>query len=155
VAALTAHDPSRPWRAVTIARDGDNRTDKAAVKVVEVRLLDPGTAGAVLALVDDLRRRALADVVPAFPATTHAWWCQGPSAARTRWEERFGEATDKWMVAAVGEEYDDVVALPLRPDERDGRASDRVGYWAERIWGAFEDTTGTALRTVELDEAAS
>ena len=154
VAALTAHDPSRAWRAVTIARDGDKRSDKAAVKLVEVSLLDPADAGGVLALVDDLRRRALRDVVPAFPATTYQWWCKGRSAARSEWEGRYGEATDRWVATAAGSDFDDLLALPLRPDERDGSATCRLAYWAERVWGAFERTTGHAIRSVALDEAA-
>jgi exodeoxyribonuclease V gamma subunit len=156
VAALTAQDPSRCWEAVTIAR-ADKDKDKALVE--RVQLLDPGSAPEVLALVDDLRRRALCDVVPAFPATTHGLWCKGTSGARSAWDAPFGgEGGDRWVVAAIGDDdLDTVLALPLRPGEVGGSgvhgagAGTRLGHWAERIWGAFEVTTGRTLQEVDAD----
>ncbi len=113
------------------------------MKVVQVGLTDPGRAVEVLALVDDLRRRALCDVVPAFPETTHALWERDLGLARSTWDGRFGEATDRWILAAVGSDFDGLLALPLRDDERS--AATRLEFWAERIWGAFEATTGIRI----------
>ena len=156
LAALAAQDPTRPWEAVTLARNPKSN-DKATVKVARVRLVDPDRALDVLALVDDLRRRALADVVPAFPGATHALWCGGLSDARKAWEHPFdGEGNDRWVATAVGADFEAVLALPARADEP-GAAADtgRLGWWARRIWGAFEDTTGSTVRDVPLPEGAA
>ena len=154
VAALTLEQPDRPWEAITLARDG-SAGDKATVKVARVRLTEPDRAGDVLALADDLRRRALSDGVPAFPATTHALWCKGMSSARAEWDNPYGESSDRWISAAFGTDFDELLSLPPRPGEDAGPGpGGRLSFWAERIWGAFEDTTGVRLRTVPQPEAS-
>ena len=157
IAALTLEQPDRPWEAVILARDG-SATDKATVKVVRVQLTDPARAAEVLALADDLRRRALTDVVPAFPATTHARWCKGMASARAEWDNMFGDSNDRWIAAAFGTDFDELLSLPPRPGEDAGPGPGpgaRLTFWAERIWGTFEDTTGVRLRQVPESEAVS
>lgn len=152
VAALTAADPSRRWEAVVVARKKGS-ADKAATDVIRVSLTDPDLAIEVLALLDDLRRRALSDIVPAFSFTGEAMWRKGLGGARSAWADRFdGEGNDRWVNLAIGSEFDTVVDLPRRADE-EGAAGPggRLQWWTERIWGAYERTTGIRLR----DEAGA
>ncbi|HEY6533535.1 MAG TPA: hypothetical protein VIY72_14600, partial [Acidimicrobiales bacterium] len=147
VAALTAADPSRRWEAVVVARKkGGN--DKAATDCIRVALTDPDQAVEVLALLDDLHRRARADVVPVFAHTGEALWTKGLGGARSAWHAMFdGEAEDRWVNLAIGTEFDTVLDLPLRPDEHgDPGPGGRLRWWTERIWGAYERTTGARLR---------
>jgi exodeoxyribonuclease V gamma subunit len=148
VAALTAADPSRRWEAVVVARKPGGG-DRAATEAIRVSLLEPDLSLEVLDLLDDLHRRARADVVPAFAHTGEALWCKGLAAARAAWTKMFdGEAEDRWVNMAVGSEFDAVLDLPLRPDEpgRPGPGG-RLQWWTDRIWGAYERTTGIRLRS--------
>jgi hypothetical protein len=156
-AALTAARPDVAWEVVTVGRDGDNRGDKAAVKVLRVRMLGPDAALEALAVLDDLRTRALADALPLVAETSHALWCNGElglNKARSAWDNHMGgDGSDRWVSMALGSDFDAVLALPLRPDEpgRPGTGA-RLRWWSERVWGAFEATTGIDLRG--LDDSA-
>jgi exodeoxyribonuclease V gamma subunit len=147
VAALTAADPSRRWEAVVVARKPGS-TDRAATTTLRVSLTDPSEALEVLALLDDLHRRARADVLPVFSFSGEALWRKGLGGARSAWADRFdGEANDRWVNLAIGTEFDTVLDMPLRPDE-DGHPAPggRLQWWTDRIWGAYERTTGVRLR---------
>jgi hypothetical protein len=88
-------------------------------------------------------------VVPAFAHTGEALWCKGLAGARAAWTKMFdGEAVDRWVNMAIGSEFDAVLDLPLRPDEpgRPGPGG-RLQWWTDRIWGAYERTTGIRLRS--------
>jgi exodeoxyribonuclease V gamma subunit len=146
-AALTAAEPGTPWEVVTIGRDPD-ADDKAAVKVLRVRMVDPDAALEALAVLADLRDRALRDVVPVFAQTSFDLWARGLAAAKGSWDSNYGgDGDDRWVSLAVGSEFDDVLSLVPRPDEPVAPAPGaRLGYWAERVWGTFERTTGMTLR---------
>ena len=149
-AALTAARPDVPWEVVTVGRDGDNR-DKAAVKVVRVSVRDADAALEALAFLDELRSRALCDVVPLVADTSLALWCGGDhwlSKAQDKWTGYFGgDGDDRWVAMALGSDFDAVLALPLRPDEpAPPGVGARLRWWCERLWATFEATTGIDLR---------
>ena len=89
--------------------------------------------------------------MPFYPETCHALLVDGRVAAEKAWKqpmaqgETWGEATDRWLVFALGDlDFDDMYDEPTPNDERgDGWGShhSRVAQWAERIWGTFADTT--------------
>jgi exodeoxyribonuclease V gamma subunit len=139
LATLYLHDPDRPWRAVII---GDGSGTKARVE--EFGLDDPAAATRVLEVVIDLWRRALCDAVPALPATTRVLHRTGLGAAVAEWNGRRGESTDRWISMLFGADIADLLALPLRADESGpgwpSTPDSRLGLWAERIWGTFDDT---------------
>jgi exodeoxyribonuclease V gamma subunit len=149
-AALTAARPEVPWEVVTVGRDGDNR-DKAAVQVVRVGVLDADAALEALAFLDDLRGRALCDVIPLVADTSLALWCGGDqwlSKAHDKWTGYFGgDGDDRWVSMALGSDFDSVLALPPRPGEATSSGlGSRLRWWSERLWSTFEATTGIDLR---------
>ena len=143
VAALTLHDPSRSWQAVTFGRDGrPSKKDSLAVQRVSMR--SPELAADALAVVADLWRRACCDAVPAFPATTRALHIGGRGQARTKWNgyQGTGDRDDRWNARLFDLDFDDLLRLPGRPDELVDRqpAPSRLAFWAERIWDTVERT---------------
>ena len=154
-AALTAARPDVPWEVVTVGRDGDNKTDKAAVKVLRVKVLDHDAALTALAFLDDLRRRAECDAIPLIADTSFELWTGGDgglSRARSAWSNTHtgGDGTDRWVSMALGSDFEAVLALPLRADEpaRPGPGA-RLRWWSEQLWGTFEATTGMVLRDLD------
>jgi exodeoxyribonuclease V gamma subunit len=151
-AALTASDPDTPWEVVTVGRAPSG--DAAKVEVQRVSVLGPDAALDALAFLDQLCTRALCDALPLVAATSHALWCEpgGLNAAAKAWRTPtgvglMGDCTDRWVAAALGTDFDEVLELGLRDDEpcAPGRGA-RVRWWAEQLWGAFEATTGLSLR---------
>ena len=158
-AALTVAHPEVPWEVVTIGRDGDNRADKAAVKVLRVRVLDRDAALQALSFLDDLRTRARCDAIPLMAQTSYDLWCGGDDwlwKARSSWEySRGGDGSDRWAVMALGSDFDGVLAMPPRADEPAGAGPGaRLRWWSEQLWGTFEATTGLVLRDVEPEDAS-
>ena len=161
-AVLTAARPDVPWEVVTVGRDGDNKADKAAVRVVRVRMLDRDAALEALTFLDDLRRRALCDVIPLVAQTSLELWRNGPdvalalSKARRPWEDTMGgDGSDRWVSMALGSDFDDLLALPLRADEVGGTgAGARLRWWSERLWSTVEATTGLSYRSPAAEAAS-
>ncbi len=151
-AALTASDPDTPWEVVTVGRAPTG--DAAKVEVQRVSVLGPDQALEALAFLDQLCARALCDALPLVAATSYALWCEpdGLNAATKAWRTPMGtglmgDCTDRWVAAALGTDFDEVLELALRDDEpcAPGRGA-RVRWWADQLWGAFEATTGLSLR---------
>ncbi len=158
-AALTMAHPEVAWEVVTIGRDGENRTDKAAVKVLRVRVLDRDAALRTLTFLDDLRTRARCDAIPLMAQTSYDLWCGGDDwlwKARSSWEyPKGGDGTDRWAVMALGSDFDRILAMPPRADEPVGAGPGaRLRWWSEQLWGTFEATTGLVLRAVETEDAS-
>lgn len=140
LAALTMQDPTRSWRAVIIGR---GQGTSGAV-TAEYRLNDPADAPRVLEVAIDLWARALRDAVPAIPTTTQTLHRKGIGAAVGSWTGRFGESNDRWFSMLFGTDFDDLRGLPLRADEAGPgwppAPVSRLHLWADRVWGAFDDT---------------
>ena len=140
LAALAAADPDRPWKALNIGRVPD-QGEKLAVQSLALR--SPSHALEVLDLVHDLRRRALRDAIPFFPATARSLHLDDEPKARVHWEGRFGEGQDRWVTPAFPFDLDELRALPARDDEKGPgwpTAPSRVERWAGRVWGAVDAT---------------
>ena len=122
-AALTAARPDVEWEVVTVGRHPDS-DDVAEATVLHLRMLDHDAAIEALAFLDELRARALCDVIPLVAQTSLEVWRTGgctSSAFRSAWQNRFGgDGTDRWVAMAIGKEVDDVLDLPRREGEGDG-----------------------------------
>ena len=148
LALLTVHAPDTDWSALLIGSDEKDAHDAA---VTRIRMRSPEHAQRALGVVVDLHDRARRSVVPFYPETCHALLVDGRVAAEKAWKqpmaqgETWGEATDRWLVFAVGDlDFDDMYDEPTPDDERGegwGANHSRVAQWAERIWGTFADTT--------------
>ena len=149
--ALTLHDPTRAWNAVAIGRLPSSDSAAGAYRVT---LLDPTQAAEVLAVFHDLRQRALRDAIPAFAATTRHVFAGDLGKASAAWRPYGGggEGRDRWT-RAIPEwqvDFDALSKIPARgidpdsdeqgPDELgpDGSFTERLAYWADRLWGTVE-----------------
>lgn len=146
LAVLTRQDPSRRWEAVTVGRGSNG--DKAKVQRMALRSAE--AADEALTVLLDLHTRVRCDAVPAFAETTRALHTGGPEKARERWEREVGgDRNDRWVALVFGSEFDALLALPRRDDERGAGwpadAESRLHCWADRLWGSVE-------RTAELEE---
>ncbi len=170
LAALTLHDPNRPWSVLAIGRESEG--DSIAAR--RISLLDPACALDALSVFHDLLQRALADAIPAFAATTLPLFTGDLTAAAKAWSPAFdaggrGDRGDRWIsfIPEFDVDFADLAALPARPDEhdtteptsgdseptdRDTTTGDidaspgtRLEYWAERLWG-------TVARLAEVEE---
>ncbi len=148
-AVLAVARPDVLWEVVTVGRDGD-AADKATPKVIRVRTIDTEAALSALAFLDDLRTRALCDAVPLVAETSLEVWRSGGGLGRARsgWSNaRGGDGTDRWVVTALGADFDEVLALEPRPDEPVAPGpGGRLRWWSEQLWSTFEATTGLDLR---------
>jgi len=140
LAAVVATDPDRPWRAVTIGRAP--KGEKLAVQRLTLR--SPDAARQILSLLCDLHRRAMTDAVPFFPDVTRALYLDDEAQARTDWEGRYGERNNRWTSIVLPFDFDELRALPPRADEHwpgGATSPSRLESWAQRVWGAVDDTT--------------
>ncbi len=158
LAALTLHDPSRPWNLLAIGRSPDDETAAAARRIA---LLDPACALEVLTVFVDLRQRALIDAIPAFAATTQQVFAGDLKAAASVWSPAYSaggrsERDDRWtrFIPEFDVDFAELAALPARPDEHDPvehapvpasgdappepRPATRLEFWAQRLWGTVE-----------------
>ena len=140
--ALSLHDPTRSWNAVTIGRVGKSGDPTAGA--FRIALRDPARAADALAVFLDLRARALCDAVPAFAATTKQVFAGKPDEASKAWLPfgSGGEGRDRWIRSIPEWQIDfaTLAALESRPDELgdDGTVVTRLEYWADRLWGTVE-----------------
>jgi exodeoxyribonuclease V gamma subunit len=144
LALLAAQHPDVAWSCLLVARKGDGAVHH------HLELTSSDVAPEVLGVLVDLRRRVLCDAVPALAATTRAYHHEGVHAARRAFDDRYGEASDRWVAHLFGTDFDTLHALAPRDDERGpgwAAVDSRLACWAERLWGTFD-------RTAVLDGAA-
>jgi exodeoxyribonuclease V gamma subunit len=144
LALLSAQHPDVPWSCLLVARKGDGAVHD------HLELTSPAAAQEVLSVLVDLHRRVLCDAVPALASTTYGYHYDGVHAARRAFDDRYGEATDRWVAHLFGTDFDALHALEPRPDEKGAgwaAVDSRLACWAERLWGTFD-------RTAVLDGAA-
>lgn len=141
LAALSIHDPARSFAALLIGRAETGETISAR----RITLTGPEAAQEILAIILDLRRRALVDAVPAFPRVTRALLDGGRKAAAGAWMSHggFGDRTRTWahLLPEFDVEFDELAALECRPDEigSDGSVTGRLEHWAHRIWDPLDE----------------
>ncbi|WP_205696774.1 exodeoxyribonuclease V subunit gamma [Conexibacter sp. SYSU D00693] len=159
--ALTATDPERPWRAVTIGRASSDARRGARISVAEVPPLQPepeeraAAAAAQLGVLVDLLDRGLREPVPLACRSSAAYAAerrtgkrpeQALVAARDAWESswnRPGEDADPEHEQVFGGRAAlvDVWLPKVRADERgEGWPVDedhRFGAYARRLWSGL------------------
>lgn len=155
LAALSAHDPSRQWRALLIGDDGNG-----GVASARVELSDSSMAPKVLTTAVDLFERSMCDAIPFFPATSEKFVPLNDHSlknARSAWEGDRGESTDKWVRQLFAADFASLTELPVRESEKaSGWASgSRVERWAQRIWGTYSETVSEAARVSADDVDAT
>ena len=139
--ALTAMEPERRWRAVTIgrAREGDG------VAVAAIGPLDGSFAQARLVELLDLFDRGMREPLPLPCATAAAYARAGLRAARSEWESGFsrpGEDAEPEHQLVFGgvQSFDWLRGEPPAADERwDPTEPSRFGRYAARLWAHLLD----------------
>jgi exodeoxyribonuclease V gamma subunit len=129
--ALTVHDPSRPWQAVTIGRGA--RSLLAAV--------DAAWAGKVLADLIDLRATGLREPIPFSPKTSAEYAAlryrdRQPAPYRRQLDKLWAQDRDEAYERFFGASFDAVLAEPsIRCEERGNLAEpSRFGTLARRVF---------------------
>jgi exodeoxyribonuclease V gamma subunit len=129
--ALTVHDPSRSWQAVTIGRGV--RSLLAAV--------DPAWAGKVLADLIDLRATGLREPIPFSPKTSAEYaalrYRDGqPALYRRQLDKLWAQDRDEAYERFFGASFDSVLAEPsIRCEQRGNLAEpSRFGTLARRVF---------------------
>lgn len=165
--ALGAHDPSVPWRSVSVAKHA--RKPEAATVQLELAA-NPGdpahsdgqanpdeqesrhaAALAGLEVVVDCYRRGSVEPVPLFPSVSHDLWAGEPANANWIRFQGGGDGTSEFTRLVFG----DTTLRELRRRERRhgddpltpaGPDADRLLCFAQHLWGAI-DSTSTELET--------
>jgi exodeoxyribonuclease V gamma subunit len=151
VLALTATDPERPFRAVTIgrARREASRTRRVTVTTIPP-LLPQGSVEErrlhAIGLLDDLvalYRLGMREPLPLYAETSAAYASGGRAAqtlARKAWTTPFGDAAhedrdeEHVLVLGPGTAFDDLLAEPPRAEEDWSDEPSRLGRYARRLW---------------------
>ncbi|HET6505631.1 MAG TPA: exodeoxyribonuclease V subunit gamma [Baekduia sp.] len=153
VLALTATDPERPFRAVTVGRPrrGAPRTRHATIATVPALLPDAtaeerrDNAIALLAVLLDLYDRGMREPLPIYAETSAAYASggrAGQALARKAWTTPFGgvafEDRDEEHVLVLGARvpFEELLLEPPRDAEEASWADDRsrLGVYAHRLW---------------------
>ncbi len=145
--ALTATDPRRAWRSVTIHRDKDKAptvTDLVVTGSVEERRAH-ALDGLTVAV--DLLRRSDREPVPLFPSVSEA--LHHDVVRPGLWTNRrgFADRHDRFVAFTYGHlDLPDLLAIPSRPDDPPG-FDPRVARYATYLWTAVERTAATRQAT--------
>ena len=129
--ALTVHDPSRPWQAITIGRGGCS----------QLRAVDSIWAGKVLADLVDLRATGLREPIPFSPKTSAEYAAvryrgRQPALHRRQLDKLWAEDRDEAYARFFGASLDTVLAQPSIASEERGNLTEpsRFGTLARRVF---------------------
>jgi exodeoxyribonuclease V gamma subunit len=157
ILALTAAEPERPWRSMTIGRPRSGGKGRAGVSIVPPLGRDPAerraTATEHLAVLVDLLDRGMREPLPLFTKTSAAYaeaaraGEEPVAAAEAVWEggwSRPGEGADgPHDLVLGGAGLASILAEAPRPDEAgpgwDAREATRAGRLAVRLWSGLLD----------------
>jgi exonuclease V gamma subunit len=138
--ALSASDPSTPWRSVVIGRSLKQSVDVESVDLVPagVGTADPVGPAAALDVAVDCYRRGMREPVPLFPVISYE---QHRATARpSQWRSRFGrgDGDDAAVrLAFPGLDYRAMVALESLPGDPPGTGG-RMARFADYLWGTVD-----------------
>jgi exodeoxyribonuclease V gamma subunit len=129
--ALTVHDPSRPWRAITIGRGGCSRLET----------VDATWAHKVLADLINLRTTGLREAIPFSPKTSAEYAAlryrdRQPALYRRQLDKLWAEDRDEAYERFFGSSFDTMLAQPSISSEERGNFSEpsRFGTLARRVF---------------------
>lgn len=147
----TLVDPSRPWRAVSVAK----HPAKNEAVTTELRIRGSGVererhAASALDVVLDLHRRGAVGPLPLFPAVSHALWVnESPAPHWARFPAGGDGATDAVQLLYGGHDLRSLLALPRLdgdPVTASGPEAGRLQCFAEYLWDTFD---GSTVRTTD------
>ncbi len=147
--SLTVARPGPDWEALAVCRKDSG--SKKIPTLVWHRAVAGGDAGerlvtarAALTALADLHRRGLAEPLPLFGRTSRHLAAGDRARARGRWTRHGGtgdgeraEVVEVWGRLA----FDDLVDLPVLPDDPPGVGTSRVERYARFLWGLVERST--------------
>lgn len=144
--ASVAHEPSLPWRSVSVAK---HPTKAAAVAVQLDVAADLGDAPArrVAALTGlqvavDCYRRGIVEPIPLFPSVSHDLWAGATSSANWIRYQGGGDGTSDFTRLVYGDRgLRELRRIPRRDDDPitgSGAVADRLTCFAEYLWGAVD-----------------
>ncbi|OWY62271.1 hypothetical protein B7486_59340, partial [cyanobacterium TDX16] len=150
--ALTATEPSTPWRSLAVSRNSgwkaaehaDRDTDVKAYKVCDLEAKGASDATHGLEVVVDCYRRGLVEPLPLFPAVSYEVFDTG-SPRSNSWNSPAtspvpGDGDDEAASLAYPMGVDELLALPARPDDPVGDQQGRVARYAEVLWRTVLET---------------
>ncbi len=143
--ALVAHEPSVPWRSVSIAK----HPRKAEAVTVQLDVAAPpddavarrSTALQGLEVAVDCYRRGLVEPVPLFPSVSHDLWAGEDAAANWVRFQGGGDGATEFARLVFGDRDLRDLRRTLRRDDDplgpSGATADRLLCFAEHLWGAI------------------
>lgn len=155
---LTAQDPGRNWRSITIAPPENSSSAKKAVADILEPVGDRDEerrrlALDALAVAVDCYRRARREPIPLFPKLSYPL-AEGQASERL-WSDRWGDGCDPAHQLAFGDvDLMGILALELRPHDPPGRATNRAERFAEYLWGTVVETCTVSQRDDRTRKAA-
>ncbi len=159
--ALVAHDPSRPWRSVSVAK---HPTKAEAVTVqlgptpadTEEVAVRQGSALAGLAVAVDCYRRGLTEPIPLFPSVSRDVWAGDNAASNWVRYQGGGDGASAFTRLVYGERsLRDLRRMQRRDDDPltpSGPDIDRVACFAEHLWSAID---ASSVELAPVTETAS
>jgi exodeoxyribonuclease V gamma subunit len=154
--ALVAHEPSVPWRSVSIAKH-PQKAEAVTVQLDVAAPLDDAVTRRSVALQGlevavDCYRRGLVEPVPLFPSVSHDLWAGGNAGANWVRYQGGGDGATEFARLVYGDrDLRDLRRIARRPDDPigpSGADADRLLCFAEHLWGTIDATS------VDLVEAA-
>jgi exodeoxyribonuclease V gamma subunit len=129
--ALTVHDPSRPWQAISVGRGGCS----------QLRAVDPTWASKVLADLVDLRATGLREPIPFSPKTSAEYAAlryrdRQLGLHRRQLDKLWAEDRDEAYARFFGASLETVLAQPSISSEERGNLAEpsRFGTLARRVF---------------------
>ena len=140
--ALTAQDPTRPWRSVLLHPSDNKAGFKDRPFEIPLDSPDDRRVRAVenLELVVDLFRRGHHEPLPLFPTLSPALHKGNDPVSRwTGYKSSKGDGDDEWVhVAFEHADLDQILALPALDDDPPGPSQGRAQRYADHLWGAID-----------------